>query len=95
MRVGAQIPSDETKPQEAGVMAASLLYGHHRKNIFPATAVFMEGQGSGPTISARHFRILPSPVNAKKRGELAQTFLQGVLEARQATAKMSISLGWL
>jgi hypothetical protein len=55
----------------------------------------MEGQGFGPTISARRFRILPSPVNAKKRGELAQTFLQGVLEARQATAKMSISLGWL
>jgi hypothetical protein len=58
-RVRAQIPSDETKRQEAGVMAASLLWGHHRTNIFPATAVFMEGQHSGQTISARRFRIPP------------------------------------
>ena len=29
-------------------------------------------------ISERRFRILPSPVNAKKQGELAQTFLRGV-----------------
>ena len=53
-----------------------------------ATAVLIERQDSGRPFqhAASEFRRLP--VNAKKRGELAQAFLQGVLEARQATAKI-------
>jgi hypothetical protein len=68
-------------------MAASLLYAHQGTERFSGNgSIHAASRFQADDLGTSLSKFCNHPLMRKKQGELAQTFLQGVLGARQATA---------